>query len=185
MSHPDPTLVPRAAPLDLAGLGVAAAAPFLLDMRIARDQIADEVDHVTNVEYVRWLDRAAEMHADAVGFTRARMLEGGVMWFVARHEIDYVAEARLGDHLVIATWVREFRRVKTWRDYVIVRPADATIVCRASTLWVLVNLATRRPVRIPDFVRVGLVARPTGDGNACGTAGARIDERGDPSCTSL
>jgi acyl-CoA thioesterase FadM len=40
------------------------------------------------------------------------------------------------------------RRVKSWRDTLVVRPADATTVCRAATLWVLVDLASRRPTRI-------------------------------------
>jgi acyl-CoA thioester hydrolase len=70
------------------------------------------------------------------------------MWFVARHEIDYLAECWRGDELVIATWVRDFKRVKSWRDFAIMRPGDGTLVCRASTLWVLVELKTRRPVRI-------------------------------------
>jgi acyl-CoA thioester hydrolase len=107
------------------------------------------VAHVSNIEFVRWLDRAAELHADSLGYTRRWMLDHGVMWFVARHEVDYLAEALPGDELAIATWVRDMRKVKSWRDYVIVRPADQTIVCRAATLWVFVDLATRRPMRIP------------------------------------
>jgi acyl-CoA thioester hydrolase len=70
------------------------------------------------------------------------------MWFVARHEIDYLAEAFPDDELIIATWVRDMRKVKSWRDYLIIRPADQTVICRAATLWVLVDLATRRPCRI-------------------------------------
>jgi acyl-CoA thioesterase FadM len=30
----------------------------------------------------------------------------------------------------------------------IVRPRDSQVICRAATLWVLVDLATRRPSRI-------------------------------------
>lgn len=51
---------------------------------------------------------------------------------------------------MIATWPRDFARVKSWRDYVVIRPSDQTVVCKASTLWVLVNLETRRPIRIPQ-----------------------------------
>ena len=72
------------------------------------------------------------------------------MWFVARHEIDYLAEVWHNDKLVIATWVRDMQRVKSWRDYVVIRPADEVVVCRAATLWVFVDLARRRPQRIPD-----------------------------------
>ncbi len=140
--------LPRAAPFDTAAFGVAHPHPFLCDLRIASDGMSRLVEHVSNVEYVRWLDRAAELHADSLGCTRSALLARGVMWFVARHEIDYLAEALPGDELVLATWVRSIQRVKSWRDTLVVRPADRTVVCRASTLWVLVDLSSRRPTRI-------------------------------------
>ena len=71
------------------------------------------------------------------------------MWFVGRHEIDYCAECRLGDEIVIATWVRDMGRIKSWRDTRAWRRGDGAVVMRAATLWVHVDLDTRRPVRIP------------------------------------
>jgi acyl-CoA thioester hydrolase len=149
-----PMLEPRTDPIDLAAWDVPHPSPRLFDVRIGPDELSNIIAHVSNIEYVRWLDRAAELHADSLGYTRPRLLEQGIMWFVARHEIDYLAEAFHDDELVIATWVRNFRKVKSWRDYCIVRPADGTLVCRAATLWVLVDLATRRPTRIaPEVAR--------------------------------
>ncbi len=145
-----PALTPRYTPVDLTGFDVASPPrePFLCDLRITREQLGAVIDHVSNIEYVRWLDRAAELHSDGLGYTRQFMLSRNMMWFVARHEIDYLAEAWLDDQLVIATWVRDFAKVKSWRDYVIVRPSDSQVICRAATLWVLVDLTTRRPMRI-------------------------------------
>jgi acyl-CoA thioester hydrolase len=144
-------LTPRNSGADLTGIGLAGIPhpqPFVCDITVGRDQLSRSIDHVSNIEYVRWLDRAAELHADSLGFSRQRLIEQGMMWFVARHEIDYLAEAWLGDRLVIATWVRDIRKVKSWRDYVIGRAADGAPICRASTLWVLVDLESRKPIRI-------------------------------------
>lgn len=141
-------LTPRSTPVDWTGLDVPASHAFVCDIAIARSGVSNVVDHVSNIEYVRWLDRAAELHADSLGYTRAWLVNHGMMWFVARHEIDYLAEALPHDHLVIGTWVRSIRKVKSWRDYAIVRPADQTMICRAATLWVLVDLESRRPKRI-------------------------------------
>lgn len=167
--------MPRSAPADLRSLDIPHGAPFVCDLRIGRDQLSIVIDHVSNIEYVRWLDSAAELHADSLGYTRPELLESGLMWFVARHEIDYLAEAWERDALIVATWVRSMRRVKSWRDYVVYRPADETIVCRASTLWVLVDLASRRPVRIPEdmMVRFAPLQSPVVSG-----------ERVSSSCTS-
>jgi acyl-CoA thioester hydrolase len=148
-----PGLSPRSEPIDLTATEIPHPTPYLCDIDVHQEHLSRAVAHVSNVEYVKWLDRAAELHADALGYTRQRMLGDGLMWFVARHEIDYLAEVWPDDHLVLATWVRDMSRVKSWRDYVIIRHSaspgtDDVVVCRASTLWVLVDLDRRRPVRI-------------------------------------
>ena len=145
---PDALLV-RDTPLRDPIEAIAHPRPFLCELVVEPRHIGNVIEHVSNLEYPRWIDRAAELHSDALGYTRARLLDDDMMWFVARHEIDYCAETWLGDRLTVATWVRDVRRVKSWRDTVILRPADGEIVCRASTLWVLVRLSTRRPLRIP------------------------------------
>jgi len=142
------SLRPRTGPFDAAAWSIPHPAPFVCDLVVDGTQVSRAVAHVSNVEYVRWLDRGAELHADTLGYTRDAMLDRGIMWFVARHEIDYAAEAVPGDELILATWVRDMRRVKSWRDTLVVRPADLTVVCRAATLWVLVDLARRRPISI-------------------------------------
>ncbi|MHC5005639.1 MAG: acyl-CoA thioesterase [Planctomycetota bacterium] len=147
-------LAPHRGSVDLAAPGldgaVAHPRPFACSLVVHPGQMSRAVEHVSNVQFVAWLDRAAELHTDDLGFTRESMLADGIMWFVARHEIDYRAEAGPGDELLLLTWVRDLRRVKSWRDTVIVRPADGQTVCRASTLWVLVDLDTRRPRRVPS-----------------------------------
>ncbi len=140
--------VPHTAPFDPTEWAIPHPDPFVCDIRIGASQLSRAIAHVSNIEYIRWVDRIAELHADQLGFTQARMLERGIMWFVVRHEIDYLAEVWPDDELVAATWVRSVQRVKSWRDTVIVRPADKMQVCRAATLWVLVDLGTRRPTRI-------------------------------------
>lgn len=143
------SLQPIAPPnFDGAAFGIAHPQPYLCGITIGRLHASEIIEHTNNIELVRLIDRAAELHSDSVGYTRPNLLKNGIMWFVARHEIDYLAESWPGDELVIATWVRSFSRVKSWRDYVIVRPADEIVICRATTLWVLVDLVSRKPTRI-------------------------------------
>jgi acyl-CoA thioester hydrolase len=155
--NPSPDIHPDVTPLHEPPTGMpelAHPSPFFAIVRPHHDEQSRIVDHVSNVEYLRWLDRAAELHMDSMGWTREALLETGRMWFVARHEIDYLAEAHAGDELHLATWVRDLRRAKSWRETVIWRGAadsddEPCMVCSASTLWVLVDLQTRRPCRVP------------------------------------
>ena len=109
------------------------------------------VNHISNIEIVRWIDRAAEMALSHAGWSYQDLLDTGSMFFVARHEIDYRSEALLDESFFITTWVRDIRRVKSWRDTLIwaMRDGAPEIVCTASTLWVHVDLNTRKPTRIP------------------------------------
>ena len=118
----------------------------------SKDAMSHAVDHISNVEYVRWLDMAGQQHLAGLGWSAQDLLQQGAMWFVARHEIDYRLEASTDDDLMLATWVRDVRRVKSWRDTIVWRMAGTHIevVCTASTLWVHVNLTTRRPIRPPS-----------------------------------
>jgi acyl-CoA thioester hydrolase len=145
----------------LGELGLAAAAcapfvasithprPFLAAWSVGEEHLSLLVPHVNNVEYLRWVDRLAELHADALGHTRARLVESDRCFFVARHEIDYHGECMLGDELVGATWVSSMKRSTSWRETRIARVRDGVVVATARTLWAFVDLVSRRAVRVP------------------------------------
>ena len=176
-------MTPRREAMDLAGYEVPHSAPFLIDLRIGASDLAEVIEHVSNVQYIRWLDRAAELHADSLGYTRRWMLDHGVMWFVGRHEIDYRAEAWLDDELVVATWVRDMKRFKSWRDYLVIRPRDERVICQASTLWVFVDLGTRRPRRVDDEMIQRFAPLERADAAMAATA-ARSSAPDSSPCTS-
>ena len=53
--HRLPTMIPRAAPFDTGAFDVPHASPFVCDLRITRAQLGTVIEHVSNIEYVRWL----------------------------------------------------------------------------------------------------------------------------------
>lgn len=128
----------------VGSLGAAHPEPFLAEITVAEAHLSRLIPHCNNVEFVRWLDRVAELHAESVGQGRATLAAERRAWFVARHEVDYRAEAFHGERLVVATWVRNARKGLSWRDSLIVRPADRSVICVAATLWVHVDLDARR-----------------------------------------
>ena len=60
LSQRVPGITVRTEPADLAAYAIAHPRPFLCNLRVDLSQIGDVIPHVSNVEYVRWLDRAAE-----------------------------------------------------------------------------------------------------------------------------
>ena len=145
---PDLAILPEA-PVEFPGW-VVHPNPVWLRLQTADEGISTVVRHVSNIEYVRWIDHAAERALGEAGWSYADLLDRNRMFFVARHEIDYRREALPDETLFIATWVRDVRRVKSWRDTIVWRIGEegTEIICTASTLWVQVDLETRRPTRI-------------------------------------
>ena len=116
---------------------------------------ADVIDvnrHVNNLAYLRWMQDVATAHSAAQGWTLDRYIAAGAGWFVRSHTIEYLRPAFLGDMLAIHTWVAGFTSRSSPRRYHFVRDDDGAAVARAETLWVFVDFANGRPVRIPDDV---------------------------------
>lgn len=113
-------------------------------------QDIDEVGHVNNVTYVRWVQEAAVAHwqAEAPADDRARLF-----WVVVRHEIDYKQEARPGDAVLARTWVGQATRLRFERYTEIVRADDGLLLAQAKTLWCPIDVSTKRPAVVSAEVR--------------------------------
>ena len=110
----------------------------------------DELGHVSNLVYLRWVQDVAMAHTRAVGWDHARYRALGAVFMVRRHEIDYVSQVTLGQALVAETWVDSFRLASCVRKTEILR--DGTVVARAATTWALIGFASGRPQRIPEHL---------------------------------
>ena len=110
----------------------------------------DELGHVNNIVYLRWVQEAAVAHWRALAPADA---QAGLAWVVLRHEIDYSRAAMLGDELLARTWVGAAEGLSFERHTEIVRRRDARMLARARTLWCPVDMVSGRPRRVGEDVR--------------------------------
>jgi len=119
----------------------------------ASDGDIDELGHVSNLVYLRWVLEVAMAHSAARGWGHAEYRTLGSIFVVRRHEIDYVAQVRAGEQLVAETWVG----ADDWRLASCIRRTELRrgdqVVARAATTWAMVSLARGRPTKIPDDLR--------------------------------
>ena len=122
---------------------------FELPIRVEAADI-DELGHVNNVTYLRWVQDAAVAHwrSGAPADELAR-----VLWIVLRHEIDYLHAAHLEDRIAARTWVGTARGVRFERHTEIFRTTDGKVLARARTLWCPIDAVTRRPTSVSAEVR--------------------------------
>jgi acyl-CoA thioester hydrolase len=121
-------------------------------MPIAAQQTdIDELGHVSNLVYLRWVLDIAMAHSRALGWDHPEYRTLGAVFVVRRHEIDYVAQVRAGEELVGETWVSDWKLASCTRKTEIRRGEQ--VVARASTTWAMVSFASGRPTKIPDDIR--------------------------------
>lgn len=133
---------------DPAGLGWSVARPFLLPWRVGREDI-DDLNHVSNVRVLHWMNEAAKAHSESLGFDVARYHALGGVFVVRRHEIEYLRQIFRDEELVLATWPSSLRRSFAERRHEVRRRADGELVARGHNLWVFVDVASGKPKRVP------------------------------------
>jgi acyl-CoA thioester hydrolase len=135
---------------------------------VASAEDIDELDHVSNLVYVRWVQQVAEAHSSTVGYDHNAYRELGAVFVVRRHEIDYLASAYRDDRILLSTWVESWKAASSVRMTTISRLARGNgtaesapiVLARARTLWALISLETGRPTRMPQELRAAFTALP-------------------------
>jgi len=110
----------------------------------------DQLGHVNNVTYLRWVQEAALAHWKSVAPAAD---QARVFWIVLRHEIDYLQQAFLGDGIVARTWVGSASRVRFERFTELLRAGDRMLLAKARTLWCPIDAQRHRPVAVSAEVR--------------------------------
>ena len=111
----------------------------------------DELDHVNNAVWVRWVQDIAVAHWNACA---APEHVAAYYWVIVRHEVDYRGNLALGESVEGRSWVEGTPRgAKFDRRVDFVR--DDRVLVSAKTTWAIVDRATGRALRVP----VEVVAR--------------------------
>jgi len=121
---------------------------FSYHIQVSADDL-DELEHVNNVVYVRYIQEVAAAHWQKAA---SQDLHNQYVWMVLRHEIDYKAQAFLNDELIGTTWVGEHHGARFERFVKIIRKSDSKIIIEAKTIWCMLDGKTLRPVRIGEDV---------------------------------
>jgi acyl-CoA thioester hydrolase len=113
-----------------------------------QEEDLDELLHVNNVVYLKYLQEAAIAHWNTLAKEEIR---NSIRWIVRKHEIEYLFSAGLGDSLEISTWVNTAEGVSSERAYEIRR--EGKLLVKASTLWISVDPLSLKPKRISEEIK--------------------------------
>ena len=123
-------------------------AAFTLSITATEADI-DELGHVNNAVWVKWIQDIAVAHWEALAPPAHRE---AYIWVVTRHEIDYRGNVSAGETVTGETWVPEPPKGARFDRHVRFVGLDGKVKVEAVTTWALLDRATGRLMRVRDEV---------------------------------
>ena len=123
---------------------------------VVRSHELDSFDHVNHAVFLNYLEHGRVQALQKGGFPYHELAARGWGVYVVRIEVDYLAEARLGDRLTVRTWVARYRRTSMTLGQAVVRDDDPSIVVVRALVTAVWVGSDRRPMRLPEEVRSAL-----------------------------
>jgi medium-chain acyl-[acyl-carrier-protein] hydrolase len=91
----------------------------------------------------------ADMHANILGVGREYCAEHNIGWVVTHYMADIKELPNEREEIRITTWPARHEGVKAIREFE-VRGADGRLMVSATSQWIVINLETRRPLRLAE-----------------------------------
>lgn len=117
----------------------------------------DIQNHLNNVVYVQWIQDGTLSAYRAKGYSREMDEKNNIIWFVRRHEVDYLAPAFAGDMIRLRTWVERGTLSTFFRRTEFTRMGDNQSLCRAMTEWCYFDVKRNRPAKIPNDIKTSFL----------------------------
>jgi len=109
----------------------------------------DELGHVNNAVWVKWIQDVAVAHWHAGAAPEHAQ---AYIWVVTRHEIDYRGNVAEGETVTALTWVPEPPRGARFDRHMKFTGADGKVRVEAKTTWAILGRERRRLIRVPEEV---------------------------------
>lgn len=100
-----------------------------------------------------YLQEAASVNAESLGFSKSNFASSGenISWVLTRLVVRMSRYPKWEETVTVETFPRGGRKIVAWRDFEIKDSSGARIGA-ASSEWMLIDLATRKVVPVPEAV---------------------------------
>lgn len=104
--------------------------------------------HVRIQKVCNYLQDAAGCHARELGVSVDQLLPKGLTWVLSKLRLHMVRLPKWGEVIRIMTWPADVQRLFAIRDFRLFDENERDIG-QATTSWLLLDVARKRPVRLP------------------------------------
>ncbi|OYY66757.1 thioesterase family protein [Sphingomonas sp. 28-62-11] len=118
----------------------------------------DELGHVNNAVWVRWIQDIAVAHWQTVAPVEH---VAAYIWVVTRHEIDYRGNVGPGESVTGETWVPGKPYGARFDRHVRFTGSDGKVKVEAVSTWALLDRATGRLLRVREEIAAPFLDSPS------------------------
>ena len=108
------------------------------------------------VSFMNFAQEAAGNHAVYLGFGYDDLIASNTAWILSRMHVVFTDTPKWKDELTLTTWHKGLNRLFFLRDFILTDKEGHERV-KATTSWLVLDLATRRLVRDPKLMEDGTV----------------------------
>ncbi|MEK6697891.1 MAG: YbgC/FadM family acyl-CoA thioesterase [Nitrospirota bacterium] len=101
--------------------------------------------------YLRYMERARTEYMADRGAPVKALMDQGILFLIARAEIDYRTSARYGDTIVVETWISEITAASIMFEHTMTEKTSGRLIADCKAKAVCVG-ADGRPKRIPNEI---------------------------------
>lgn len=121
----------------------------LREKRILHAYQCDRHGNMRPLVLMNELQAMGDRHAEELGVGYAYCQAAGIAWVVTHYLVDIIEMPTEREELELTSWPSCQDALRATRDFEI-RGVDGRLLVRATSQWVLIDMAARRPVRLDE-----------------------------------
>lgn len=115
-------------------------------------QDTDMMGIVYHANYLTYFERARTEWFREAGFGFVALAQEGIGFVIGKADIQWISPLSVDDAIVATAQVKNLGNSSMVLEQTV--QSDGIVVCRADILMVCVDMASKKPIRLPDNIRV-------------------------------
>lgn len=111
----------------------------------------DPTGRASIVSLCNYLQEAAANHARELGVSVEQLQKQNRTWVLSRLRVRVDRYPAWRDEIDVETWPSGTERLFATRDF-IVKNVDGDVLARAVSWWLMIDIESRHPLRLPEFI---------------------------------
>ena len=102
--------------------------------------------------YLEWAERARASLLRDCGLSNQHLWQQGLVFIVARVEMDFKQSARLDEEIRLETSISKIKGVRIILNQNVYHQDNNTLLCRCVVTWACLDRQKHKPIKIPPSI---------------------------------